>query len=220
MREWNFKFALFATIAFCIAPLYAQTGNGALNGPHFNLNIIGVSNPKTQPLTGGERHTIFVGLGVNKKDGDVITNIYLTPGPFAVCDGNGFDPAIDCSGKTVASAGAVFQLPCDSLTDTCTGGTSQAYTIWARALGQPGGGNNAIMTTCEEDTTTSPPTIVCATDNPAILVRGSGQQKFKDVTKQLTTIDGDSIFNTTYNLFFWQYDNFGLKLAQLRFYPQ
>ncbi len=37
----------------------AQTGNGAPSGAHFELNIIGVSDPKTQPLTGGDRHTIF-----------------------------------------------------------------------------------------------------------------------------------------------------------------
>src|SRR5467141_1511808 len=71
----------------------AVTGNGAPKGAHFELNIIGVSNPKTQPLTNSDRHTIFVGLGT-KNDG-VITNIYLTQGPFAVCDGTGFDPATD-----------------------------------------------------------------------------------------------------------------------------
>jgi hypothetical protein len=219
MEKQSFKILVFMSmIAFCAAPLFAQTGNGAPNGAHFNLNIIGVTNPKTQPLTGGDRHTIFVGLGANKKGGDVVTNIYLTQGPFAVCDGNGFDPATACDGSPVASLGAVFQLPCDLVTDTCTGGDSQAYTIWARALGKPGG--NATVTTCEEDTTTTPPTTVCATDNPVVLVRGHGQQTFKDVTKQLTTIDGDSIFNDLFNLFFWQYDNFGLKLAQLRFYPQ
>jgi hypothetical protein len=43
-------------------PATAQTGNGAPNGSHYSLNIIGVENPKTADLTGSERHTIFVAL--------------------------------------------------------------------------------------------------------------------------------------------------------------
>ena len=201
-------------------PGLAQTGNGAPKGAHFELNIIGVSNPKTQPLTNSDRHTIFVGLGT-KNDG-VITNIYLTQGPFAVCDGNGFDPATDCNGDPIFGAnspGAVFQLPCDLLTDTCPGGYSQAYTIWARALGTPGG--HASVTTCATDLTN---TVVCSTTS-VLLVRGSGQQKFKNVTKELTTINTTtlgtvSLFQTGFENFFWSFDNNGLRLAQVRFYPQ
>ncbi len=74
-----------ALLAVAASPVLAQTGNGAPNGAHYELGIIGVSDPKTQPLTGSDRHTIFVGLGANKEGGDVITNIYLTQGPFAVC---------------------------------------------------------------------------------------------------------------------------------------
>ena len=210
-----------AVLAMAAMPLLAQNGNGkgAPNGAHYELGIIGVSDPKTQPLTGSNRHTIFVGLGVNKKGGDIVTNIFLTQGPFTVCDGNGFDPAYACDGSTVAAAGAVFQLPCDTLTDTCLTGTSQAYTIWARALGKPGG--NAIVTTCATDLTN---TVICNTDNPVLLMRGSGQQKFKNVTSELTTISTTlgtiSLFQDGFLNFFWQYDNFGLKLAQVRFYPQ
>ena len=212
------KLLMLVAAALLSIPVLAQTGNGAPNGPHYNLNIIGVSNAKTQPLTGGDRHTIFVGLGTDKKGGDVVTPIYLTQGPFAVCDGNGFDPAMDCSGNTVAAAGAVFQLPCDTVTDTCLSGASQAYTIWARALGKPGG--SSTVTTCATDTTTN--TVICSTEN-VVLVRGSGQQKFKNVTPQLTTIAGTtvgtvSLFQDGFTNFFWQYDNNGLKLAQIRFY--
>ncbi len=198
----------------------AQTGNGAPSGAHYELGIIGVSDPKTQPLTGSDRHTIFVGLGTNKKGGDVITKIYLTQGPFTVCDGNGFLPATDCNGNPIpgATTGAVFQLPCNLLTDTCSGGTSQAYTIWARALGKPGG--QATVTTCG---TTDLGAVICSTAS-TLMVRGSGQQKFRDVTSTLTTIDTTlgnfSLFATGFLNFFWQYDNSGLKLLQVRFYPQ
>jgi len=44
-------------------PSWAGGGNGAPTGPHYNLNIIGVDNPKNSPMTGSDRHTIFVGLG-------------------------------------------------------------------------------------------------------------------------------------------------------------
>ena len=210
---------LFLAITAGAIPAFAQqgvTGNGAPSGPHFELGIIGVSNPKTQPLTGGDRHTIFVGLGT--KDQSANTNIYLTQGPFAVCDGNGFDVAVDCNGNTVASSGAVFQLPCDLLTDTCTGGTSQAYTVWARALGKPGG--QATITTCG---TTDLGAVICSNSN-VLVVRGHGKQTFKNVTSELTTIGTTagtiSLFQTGFINFFWQYDNNGLKLAQVRFYPQ
>lgn len=216
-KPWLVLASAAVTLGAAVTSM-AQTGNGAPNGAHYELGIIGVSDPKTQPLTGSNRHTIFVGLGANKKGGDVITNIYLTQGPFTVCDGNGFDPAYACDGSTIASAGAVFQLPCDTLTDTCSGGESQAYTIWARALGKPGG--NATVTTCATDLTNA---VVCSLES-TLLMRGSGQQKFKDVTKVLTTIDTTlgtiSLFQDGFLNFFWQYDNSGLKLAQVRFYPQ
>jgi len=208
-----------AALTLGSAASMAQTGNGAPGGAHFELGIIGVSNPKTQPLTGSNRHTIFVGLGADKKGSNVITNIYLTQGPFAVCDGNGFLAATDCNGNPVpgATTGAVFQLPCNLLTDTCSGGTSQAYTIWARALGKPGG--SATVTTCG---TTDLGVVICSTASE-VLVRGGGQQKFKDVTAALTTIDTTlgniSLFTVGFQNFFWQYDNSGLKLMQVRFYP-
>ena len=215
MQRLYVGLTLVVTLAL-VVPAHTQTGNGAPKGAHFELNIIGSSDPKSQPLTGSNRHTIFVALG--GKNADVVTPIYLTQGSFAVCDGNGFDQAFDCSGKLVANAGAVFQLPCDLLTDTCTGGTSQAYTIWARALGQPGG--QATITTCG---TTDLGDVICSMDQ-ALLVRGSGQQKFKNVTSDLTTIKTNvgtiSLFETGYQNFFWNYDNYGLKLAQVRFYPQ
>src|SRR6266446_10498187 len=150
-KPWLVLVGAAVTLGAAVTSM-AQNGNGAPKGAHFELNIIGVSNPKTQPLTNSDRHTIFVGLGT-KNDG-VITNIYLTQGPFAVCDGNGFDPATDCNGNPIFGAnspGAVFQLPCNLLTDTCVGGDMQAYTIWARALGTPGG--HASVTTCATDLT-------------------------------------------------------------------
>src|SRR2546421_1821310 len=209
-------------------PGFAQTGNGAPNGAHYNLNIIGVENPKTDPLTGSDRHTIFVALG--NKNSAVTSKIYLTQGDFQVCDGNAFDAAYDCSGNQIQAQGAVFQLPCNTNIPadiTCEGGTvSASYEVWGRALGQPGGG--AVITTCATDPLLNG-AIICSTENTLrVFVRRSGKSTFTNVTNQLTSLVADIDGNGTFERvalfsgglvdFFWQYDNNGLRLAQLRFY--
>src|SRR3989441_2749749 len=110
-------------------PGFAQNGNGITsNGPHYNLNVIGVTNGKNAPLTGSDRHTIFVPLYSSPgtpldTDPAPGADIWLTQGPFAVCDGNAFDAAYDCSGNQIAKQGAVFQLPCNTNITTATGTT-------------------------------------------------------------------------------------------------
>jgi hypothetical protein len=222
-RILGFLMALVTSLGLA-AP--AMAGGINLNGPHYNLNIIGVENPKASPMTEGNRHTIFVGLG---KNATVTSRIYLTPGPFDVCDGNAFDPAYACTGSQVASQGAVFQLPCNSATPTdtgCAAGTTVgSYQIWARALGTPGG--TTTVTTCATDNTGA---LICSTDN-AVLSRSKGKSTFFNVTTALTSIDACfdiggiltcevvSLFDPNLADFFWQYSNSGLRLLQLRFYP-
>jgi hypothetical protein len=221
-----------AVLLLLAAPLAAQNQNlkTYLSGPHYNLNIIGVDEAKTGTLTDSNRHTIFVGLG--RKNNLITTNIYLQPGyEFRVCDGNGFDAAHDCAGVPFKPSGATFQLPCNtSLTyDPATGCPAEvaqrAYTVWARALGKPGGSATAM--TCATDELTN--TVLCSTTNTLTLDRQKGKSAWTDATKQLTSlvadIDGDGdletvpLFADGFQDFFWQWDNRGLKLAQLRFYP-
>ncbi|HEV2713783.1 MAG TPA: hypothetical protein VGU64_00875 [Terriglobales bacterium] len=219
---------LLLILAFA-APGFAQNGNGAPNGAHYNLNIIGVENPKTDPMTGSDRHTIFVALG--KKDSSVTSKIYLTQGDFQVCDGNAFDAAYDCSGNQIQSQGAVFQLPCNTNVPadiTCAVGTTSAsYQVWGRALGKPGG--SVVITTCATDTTTLTPEVVCSMESTLdSFTRKSGKQTFTNVTNELTSIvvsfDGGltyqrvALFSGALQDFFWQYANSGLRLLQLRFY--
>ena len=204
----------------------ASAGGINLNDPHYNLNIIGVENPKTTSLTDRQRHTIFVGLG---KDSTVTSRIYLARGPFTVCDGNAFDPAYSCAGVVIAKQGAVFQLPCDSADPTATGcptGTFSAdYAVWGRALGKPGGIVN--LQTCATDDTGA---LICSTNN-VLLTRAKGKSAFYDVTPSLTTVNACfdvsgvvtcetvSLFDPVLQDYFWQYANKGLRLLQLRFYP-
>src|SRR5215470_6630468 len=222
-------------LPLCIGAAYGQTGNGAPAGPHYNLNIIGVTQGKKPPLAGTDRHTIFVPL-VSDQNGDPDTlasdaaPILLTPGPFTVCDGNAFDKAVDCNGNTVNKTGAVFQLPCNNLNSLglvvgCTDngpGSIASYQVWARVVGTPGG--NGTITLCAFDQTTL--TEVCNTDE--ILMRNK-PNKFTDITKTLTTLVGATgpnsvvgnfpLFADGFSGFFWDYDNNGNKVLQLRFYP-
>ena len=225
MQPTCFCVLLLLVLAFA-TPGFSQTGNGAPNGAHYNLNIIGVENPKTDPMTSSDRHTIFVALG--NKNSAVTSKIYLTQGDFQVCDGNAFDAAFDCSGNQIQSQGAVFQLPCNTNIPadiTCVDGTvSASYQVWARALGKPGG--SAIVTTCATDPTTLD--VVCSTESTLdSFTRKSGKQTFTNVTNELTSIyasfDGltyqrVALFSGGLQDFFWQYANSGLRLLQVRFY--
>jgi hypothetical protein len=190
--------------------LHAQNDETRPNGPHYNLNIIGMSKEKTADMTGNSGHRIFVRLGERKPADPVKTRISLRQGgegEFQVIDADGTDGA------------AIFQLPAPG-----------TYSVWVRPRGRPGG--EAKMTTCAEDPTVEEPTyddVVCSTAN-VVQVRTRGGGKFTNVTDELTTIllvegsevslacDGEtqvSLFNEGY---FWDYDNNGLRLLQVRFY--
>lgn len=213
-----------------VAPL-ATAGNGAPSGPHYNLNIIGhESQCPGDDLVGSNRHVIAVKLnfddgsqaGTSPSTLDKTNKIFLAEGDFQVLDGNA------CDGD-----GAIFQLPANPFTGELDDPTFQEYEVYARALGQPGG--SATITTCATDPgddglfDTADDVIVCSSEN-VVLVRNKGKSSFTRVTKELTTLlldtDGDNIVDTRIGIFdpalqdyFWDYDNNGLRLAQLRFYP-
>jgi hypothetical protein len=188
----------------------ASTGNGAPSGEHYNLNIIAVPHAKSGDLTGGG-NVIFVGLGT--KTEAVTTKILLeqsATGVFEVLDKDGTDGQ------------AKFSLPLPG-----------SYTVWARALGKPYG--EGTLTTCATDVTGAPAEGDICSALSEVFVRGTGKSSFRNVTSNLTTITLDPVLDaaavdacggTTVTLFdgclegyFWQYDNNGLKLLQLRFYP-
>jgi hypothetical protein len=205
------------SLALGMVATFARPGNGAPSGAHYNLNILGKEQCPTDPMTNSNGHVIFVLLN----GGDIATNlnghaanniskvnkIFLMQSPdnstFDVLDGNA------CN-----SDGALFMLP----------NPTNGYSVWARALGTPGG--TATMTTCATDPTTGE--VVCSTLN-VILTRTHGQQRFTNVTTELTTmtfVDPSTGNTVTVSLFdpnlidyFWNYQNNGLRLAQLRFYP-
>jgi hypothetical protein len=175
-------------------------GNGVPSGPHFDLNIIGVAKGKSPNLDGGNGHRIFVPLSGTAK-------INLSEGDFAVLDANATD-----------GTGA-FQLP----NPDPDGDGVTSYSVFARALGTPGG--SGTITTCATDPTTGD--LVCSSLS-TVLVRSKGGSKFTNVSKELlfvvADVDGDGtldkvpLFDDRLQDFFWSFDNNGLRLAQLRFY--
>ena len=229
-----------ATTATVTTAGVTMTGNGAPSGAHYNLNIIGVSKDKTATMTTGDGHRIFVQLnggedavslnGKLANQLNKVNKILLQPAPagesFQVLDANATD-----------SNGALFQLPAD---------VSATWTVWARALGKPGGKSNTTTcaTTAGVDGVfgTADDEIVCSLSTLS-MERTKGKQTFINVSAELlfititvdptantalatclgvtTTTDVTlSLFNGCLQNYFWNYDNQGLKLLQLRFYPK
>jgi hypothetical protein len=178
----------------------SATGNGAPSGAHYTLNIIGMDSAKSADLTGSNGSRIFVPMTGS-------TKINLSEGDFQVLDANGTDGS------------AAFQLPNP---DPDNDGTT-TYSVYARALGKPGGSSKT--TTCATDPTTGE--LWCSIYS-SVLVRSGGKSTFQNVSKELlyvyADVDGDgtveryNLFNSALDDYYWQYDNQGLRLAQLRFY--
>ena len=189
-------------------------GNDAPSGAHYNLNIIGMAKGKTADMTVDNGHRIFVNLWGNSK-------IMLKEGDdFMVLDANGTDGT------------ASFQLP----NPDPDGDGTTSYSIWLRALGAPGG--KAVITTCADADLTDGYYQVCSAEFLTV-ESTKGPSKFTNESKTLLTIyvdeaftftDGDEnevtipvgrypIFDPIFEDYFWSYDNDGLKLLQMRFYP-
>jgi hypothetical protein len=225
--------ALFTAVSSL--PAHA-VGNGAQSGPHYNLNLVGKNDCSPSALTGSNRHTIQVLLNYSDGNGGVLATdlvrsnkIFLSEGEFKVLDGNA------CDGD-----GAAFQLPANPFTCSATDPeclnsdpTFQNYSVFVRALAKPGG--KGLMTTCAAGAgadgvlNTADDEIVCSTES-VMLVRDKGKSSFTNKTKELTTMcldtDGDSrcddrvaLFDKSLYGYFWDFDNNGLRLVQLRFYP-
>jgi hypothetical protein len=211
MKRALVALSALALSLFVVSVVTAGTGNGAPSGAHYNLNLIGVPKAKSAVDTSSSNgRRIFVPL-------EGRTRILLTEGPFDVIDYDGTDGQ------------ASFQLPNP---DPDLDGTTD-YSVYVRALGKPGG--KAVLQSCFEDTTGT----WCAADfvggvEPISLSRTKGKQSFENVTKDLLYVDVCIAFDTTTGActatdqiplfsddtksYLWQYDNAGLKLAQLRFY--
>ncbi|MHC4120677.1 MAG: hypothetical protein ACYSWO_24550 [Planctomycetota bacterium] len=178
------------------------TGNGAPNGAHYNLNIIGMPKGKTAEMKNSNGHVIFVNIDGHSK-------IFLQEGDdYDVLDKNGTD-----------KDGALFQLPnpdpdYDGLTE---------YSIWARALGKAKG-SASITTTVASDGTE---VLYLQTLE---VEAAKGKRTFSNVSRSLLYVYADitaddvdnpvlyPLFDDRLEEYAWDYDANGQKLVQLRFY--
>lgn len=220
MRKlFSLGLALFMTLTMGVAPAFAGIGSDIPdNGEHYNLNIIGVPHAKKVDMSESNRHTIFVPLG---KDGDaarcaikVVRNVD-NPDQFQVLDGNA------CDGE------AIIAVPYQDY------GTL-SYNVYATALGKPNGkAGVAANITFEEGTYGS---LHMGTFDLKRLKGKPKPEDISDIFRASGWIDVDAsgdfvpevdisfndvwVFNVPTLLdYLWQYDNQGLKLMQVRFYP-
>jgi hypothetical protein len=183
---------------FC-ASAFAGVGNDMPSGEHYNLNIIGTST--SHDVGDSQGHTLFVLL-------DGKTRIYMTQDPdgqFEVVDRDGTD------GR------AQFNI------------APGYYDVYARALGKPNGDVHIeSWGEFEDDTGTS---ILKLGEVDLTRERGKPQTVnlnhlfYVDVT---LVVNGEMVdYNNTWVFdieelleYYWEYDNSGLKLLQVRFYPR
>jgi hypothetical protein len=249
----TFAVALSLMLVLLLVPsvVLAGEGNGLpdeATGQHYNLNIIGVQNPKKADMDGSNGHVIFVDLSGHSK-------IELMEAPegesFKVLDANGTD-----------GSPAQFQLPDPGLdpynVDYPEGkDTISDYSVFVRPLGRPGGWST--ITTCAELLDSDFAGLLSgkfvSVLNKAgyyggyasveqvgqdITMRTKGKSLFTNVTAELLTIvfkvevdiseEGEDpeiiveyirvpIFDDIIQGEYWDYENNNLKLLQVRFYP-
>jgi hypothetical protein len=198
-------------------------GNGAPSGPHFTLNIIGKDNAKKETMDCGNGHRIFVPLeGKSKIWLEASDDPDPQATPYPQVDKDGFWVE-DC---TAWGDGAKFYLPNP---DPNNDGVTR-YAVFMRVLGKPGG--KVKMQTCATDTVEGGQQIQVCSDLQIIEVRDKGKMSFSDVSAELLYIyawiydDAKDdweyqrlpLFDDELEDYFWQYDNNGLRIAQLRFY--
>ena len=199
----------FLIVLAFIIPGVTATGNDAMSGKHYNLNLISIKNidqlPTDDETNNGNR--IFVNFDGRSK----IMLQQNTDGIFNVIDyvATRNDPA-------------KFTLPAPENIYDAEGNYvgPGAYRVFVRVVGTPGGSGQ--LSTCAVDEFGAE---ICSVD----VVPLAKSSKFSDVTRQLTTVlydfDDDlvleriDIFDPMFEDYLWAYDNNGLKNVQLRFYP-
>jgi hypothetical protein len=184
------------------------TGNGAPSGDHFTLNIIGgPGGDQVEDPEDDDGATLFVPSSGR-------ATIVLSVGDFAVLD----DDATDGWGA--------LRLPAPDRDDDAI----TSYSVFARPLGKPGG--SSTTQSCARDGTET----FCSVSS-YLAVREKGMSRFQNVTRDLLVLfvdrddDGelerfdpgdveDDIEDEDEDpeSYFWQVDNQGAKLVQLRFY--
>jgi hypothetical protein len=198
--------ATLMVLAVVASGVYAGRGNQMPSGPHYNLNIIG--SPKTKEVGDSWGHTLFVKLNGKTK----INMTQDEDGEFYVVDRNGTDGT------------AEFNI------------APGYYNVFARALGKPIPDTVQINASGEFfDALDGMKLIWLGMVN---LTREKGKPQTVNINELFyvdvllcKAVEADVcvewveytdtwVFDIEelYN-YFWEYDNVGLRLMQIRFYP-
>lgn len=176
----------------------AEGGGGVPGGVHYSLNLSGSDKNKAD-MANAAPGTIYVSLS-----SDCRINLY--EGAFSILDRN-------CQDGTSS-----FQLP-----DIGTLNNTLSYAVWIKAIRAPSESEKAVS--CATDPVDG--ALVCSLGN-SILLKSQGTRSFIDISSDLLYTNLDlagkgvverfSIFDPKLQGFFWEPDNSGQKLAQIRFY--
>jgi hypothetical protein len=210
-----------------------QTGNGGPSGAHYNLNIIGVKydkkvdyNALAEEYTRSNGKVIFV-------DQTGKTRINLKMGAFDVLDANGTDgyaafqlPDPDPNSDGVTNYSVFARVPGNQKgsADVTTCADGIVLDTDGDGLLEPGE-EYAVTLDCEGITfdaqnfdkfqnVSAELLYVTLSEDAWVDLNGNGLQDANEVVKA----GRYPIFDERLYGFFWEYDNKGLKLLQLRFY--
>lgn len=235
------KLASLAFVGVCLSfNVLAQNANPCPGDKAYQVNIIGVPKDKTADMTGNNGHRIFVPLN-NRDDVDRHTRIYMTgdtdPDTKGLQCGNNFQ-VLDANATDDDEA--TLLVPCEPIE---VGDPGICFDVFATGLGTPNGDAN-VDVVCEFDETCIDCDIVEGTCEMGNIDFDIARRGGKPVTEDITgvfrasgcidydTTDGllcgddalDIIFRNVwiFNVeellsYYWDYDNNGLKLMQVRF---
>ena len=182
-------------------------------------NSVPAPEPQVLTDTSARFHLNIIGKPDEKKDGDYngsrlfvlrngITKIWLKEGPFAL------------SSEKLSDTTAILYLPTP---DQDKNGKLD-YTLYARPLATPGGSARIVL--CATDTVTGQQ--VCS--KTLYAARTTGKPESINISDSLYFIHADlnkdsiaeiyPLFHPRLKNYLVKYDNNGLKLLQLSFYPK
>ncbi len=193
----------------------SAAGGGALslkpgtdfNGPHYNLNIIGVPQDKLNGnFDNTNRHTIFIPLYT-----DWVTDPCFTTGPL-----QSQSPTKGVRLRIGPSGDADFYVTDGNATDDkyaefLMPATPDGYDVYISGKGKPGGCLDIEAYTFDGTTYS----FIGHVD----VDRKTGQPTWQNAKWLLYGPTGTAFFADPLVEYFWQLYNNGLRLMQVRFYP-
>ena len=232
-KSFYFVFAVCMSLMLVAVTAFAQNNNPCPSEKAYQFNIIGVDKGKNPDMTGNNGHRLFVNLTGKSKI--VMTGDTDFDDSNGLQCGNSFQ-VVDANATGSNNPGMLL-VPCENVNSESTD-PGVCFDVFATALGGPGQANVDVV--CTFDDTVVDTNIDdgdCAQGNIDFdLVRNSGRPVQEDITNFLRASGcfdedgegdcdpGETTFNNVwiFNLealieYFWDYDNQGLRVAQIRF---